>query len=508
MATLRSLLTWEADDPDDNVILHRIIRLVKNQLPSGWLEWKIRILTKEDLLGGELDPQVLNKIRFAIPTVGLARAFLPDRTSLSERSFRDIKVKLLEWPLCVGLIIHPMCLAARIRGSAVQNELMTAAITNMKPLLISREAANRELSDQSEDEVSLPSARSSAKSRKISRLEKVEKDQQEMKVMMEQFVQSFQPTHTESYSDDDSVSQYLSEEEVDISQQAAPSPKPWVPPTADEEEEFGWSATTKQQDPSIPAPKPNIAAQGSECQRLGDISFNQIRYAEVQKKLHACPVFAPLKINPILTTYVSSAGHENLVRTDYALGTITHGLLLQREALSNTLKELATKHPAMKEDLKKVLGAESPLKSVSDDLLQYVCGRRSEVIEQRRNALLPKDEYQSSLLNAIPPSTTHLFCEKQLAELLKQPSHQTFFRTPYKRPLQPKHNGFRSSARQARPTEKGPKTSSAKFNRPRRTFDKENENSKKRDRSQPTSRKKASKENPAKGHSSKKHKSF
>ncbi|CAG4960752.1 unnamed protein product [Colias eurytheme] len=42
---------------------------------------------------------------------------------------------------------------------------------------------------------------------------------------------------------------------------------------------------------------------------------------------------------------------------------------------------------------------------------------------QRRNAFLPKEEYQAALLSttAIPPSTTHLFCETGLAELMKKP---------------------------------------------------------------------------------------
>ncbi|CAH0546996.1 unnamed protein product [Brassicogethes aeneus] len=54
--------------------------------------------------------------------VDIAQAFTPDKTSLPEKVYRSIKVKMLDWPLCVGLIIGPPVLAARIRGSAAANE--------------------------------------------------------------------------------------------------------------------------------------------------------------------------------------------------------------------------------------------------------------------------------------------------------------------------------------------------------------------------------------------------
>lgn len=511
MLTLESLLSWEADDPEDNIILKRIIKLISGHLPMDWKGWKIRILSKEDLLGSELDPQILNKIRFAIPTVGLARAFSPDCTSLKEKTFRDIKLKLLEWPLCVGLIIHPMSLAARVRSSAVQNELVIASIAEMKPLLKSREEANKELAsqtDQSDDDISIPSTKTtSSKTKKQSRLDKLEQSQHRLQKMMEQFIKSFQPEDNScSGSENNSISSEPSEDEENIPQLSSSSPKPWEPPAAIIDEDFDWTPTTKQQDPLIPAPKPHIAAQGTECQRLGNITFNQIRYAEVQKKLHASPVFGPLKVNPILTTYGSPSNQEHLIRMDYTLGTISHGLLLQREALANTLKDLANKHPAMKQDLKDILSADTAVKSISDDLLQYVCGRRAEIIEQRRNGFLPKEEYQLTLLSAIPPSTSHLFCEAQLTELLKQPSQQTFFRNPQKKPLQPKNFNTMYSTRQVRPTDKISKTSKT-FNRPRKSIAGKTHQTYKRhfktrnkDQDQSSSRDKSSKTHTSKRH--------
>ncbi|CAG4981286.1 unnamed protein product [Parnassius apollo] len=304
MRTLESLLGWETNDPEDNIVLKRIIKLIDGHLPLGWKEWKIRVLDKGDLLGNEFDPQILNKVRFAIPTVGLARAFSPECTSLKEKTYRDnIKLKLLKWPLCVGLIIHLMSLAARVRGSAVRNELIIASISDMRPLLKSREEANRELaaqSEQSEDEISVPSTRtSSSRSKEPSRLDKLEQGQRKLENMLEQFIKSFQPEdHSYSGSEKVSTSPEPSEDEENAPQLSVSSPKPCEPPTSLVNEDFDWTPTTREQEPLIPTPSQHIATQGTECQRLGNIPFYQIRYAEVQKKFHASPVFGPLKVNP------------------------------------------------------------------------------------------------------------------------------------------------------------------------------------------------------------------
>lgn len=81
---METLLDLDCEDPEENAILSRIKNLAANHLPKGWRSWKIIVHSKEELLGTEMDPRVLNKIRFALPTVGLARAFVPDCSSLPE----------------------------------------------------------------------------------------------------------------------------------------------------------------------------------------------------------------------------------------------------------------------------------------------------------------------------------------------------------------------------------------------------------------------------------------
>ncbi|KAL4708660.1 hypothetical protein ACJJTC_008186 [Scirpophaga incertulas] len=106
----------------------------------------------------------------------------------------------------------------------------------------------------------------------------------------------------------------------------------------------------KEAEPPIPEPLPHIKLEGIECQRLGKEGWSRLRYKEVEKKLHAAPVFSTLKINTELggiLNYPSTLA----AKQDGILGTIVHGLLLQRRTLSEELKTLAKKHPNAAGDL-------------------------------------------------------------------------------------------------------------------------------------------------------------
>lgn len=432
LVSLDSLLEWEPEDEGDKKILERIKKLAYTYLPSGWREWKVIPASKEAVLGEDLDPQVLNKIRFALPTVEVARAFSPGCISLPERVYRDMKLKMLEWPLCVGLIVGPPAVAARIRNSAVQNELVLGAISKMAPLFLTRKQAALELSKDHEDDSDSVTFEPPAKIRKISRLDKLEHSHIELKEMLSSLMQRFDPPDGE-----DDISVESSDEEQSILCTSQPSTssqaEAWTAPVLpiEDADEFDFSPRTREIEPSIPPPQRHIEEQGIKCQRLGDVSFNLVRYADVQKNLQASPVFSALKVNSILPHPVGNASSQDLLfRADTTLGTISHGLLMQRDSLVQVIRDLSSKHPSMKSDLVSAFsGDNSTFKSVSDDLLQYTCGRRAEIIEMRRNSFIPKNDVMSSALKNIPPSSTHIFSEAQLSELSKQPAFQEFFRS-------------------------------------------------------------------------------
>ncbi|XP_049697627.2 uncharacterized protein LOC126054835 [Helicoverpa armigera] len=362
-SSLEDLLEWETDDPDDNLILERIKKLASTYLPDGWRQWKIIPHTKEDLLGSHLDPLVLNKIRFALPTVELARAFCPECTSLSEKTYKDMKIRMLGWPLCVGLIIGPPSIGSRIRGSAVQNELIVASLAELKPLLLSRKEASRELADNEDVDDSSTLRSTSSKSKKLTRIDKLEQNFSEMKDMFSSIMARFS-----SNVDDDSEAEAAypsSDEDGMMIQEEYPRRNEtlesldWKAPALtpeDDDGDFDFSPQTKEQEPPIPTPKAHIEEQGIKCMRLGELAYKQIRYAEVQKKLQAFPVFHASKVNPsLIKLNPANASSVSLAKQESSFGTILHGLLLQREALTGAIKELSTKHPSLKLDIKEAL---------------------------------------------------------------------------------------------------------------------------------------------------------
>ncbi|CAH1099484.1 unnamed protein product [Psylliodes chrysocephalus] len=67
MMTLGDLFGQDEED-DENGVLKRLKQLAEESLSDGWKDWQVAISNRED----DIDPQVLNKVRFALPTVGIA----------------------------------------------------------------------------------------------------------------------------------------------------------------------------------------------------------------------------------------------------------------------------------------------------------------------------------------------------------------------------------------------------------------------------------------------------
>nr|CAI5830202.1 unnamed protein product [Callosobruchus analis] len=92
VATLSELFGRPTDSSKDNMILERLKALAVQHLPQGWKEWTLAATDRDDVLEDPIDSQILNKIRFALPTVGIARAFNPMISSLSEKTYWDMKL--------------------------------------------------------------------------------------------------------------------------------------------------------------------------------------------------------------------------------------------------------------------------------------------------------------------------------------------------------------------------------------------------------------------------------
>ncbi|KAI5727554.1 hypothetical protein M8J77_003708 [Diaphorina citri] len=182
---------------------------------------------------------------------------------------------------------------------------------------------------------------------------------------------------------------------------------------------FAFGPSTKEMEPATPPPAPEIEALGIECQRLNSSGWSKIPFAEAQKEIQASGVFGRLKVNPEIERR-PSAKDDILAKMDGTLGCITHGLLLQRNYLEESMKEVFAKFPAAAPALREHLSAkDSPFRKTTDSLLQFVCGKRSDTILQRRKEVEAATRVHPRLLKDIPPSEGFLIDSKLLTEALK-----------------------------------------------------------------------------------------
>nr|CAH7759631.1 unnamed protein product [Callosobruchus chinensis] len=437
---------------NDKMVFERIKGLIEVTLPEGWKNWKVIDWSKEELLGKSIDHKVLNKIRFALPTLEMVKAFYPEASTVGEKTYRNIKLTLLNWDICRALIMGPHHLAARLRGSSSQVELFNKAVEVMKPSLLSREQVSEALSTDAESQRSPRRKRSHSTSSGSSALTSASEE------IVPQTVTRRKRKWRKSSTDQDEAStesrlnrlegmiegliQAVSSNKEnrsseDVTSWRAPSPcfsfqvGNEQNPNVEAQDWDIFSPITKESEPAIPRADPLIEKQGLKCQRFGEASWNKIRYNETQKKLHASPVFGSLRVNPILSHNAQPSGsRETLAKCDLALGTIVHGLLLQRSRIQESLKKVAEEHPESAESLRKLLEVDSEFRVISDDLLQYTCGKRAEIIEARRRLYEPMSKYYRSILNEIPPSGSFLWDEEKLQDAVRSHGMSKFTSLP------------------------------------------------------------------------------
>ncbi|CAH2066257.1 unnamed protein product, partial [Iphiclides podalirius] len=76
-------------------LLERVKVLVQEHLPTTrWTRWEVSTATREEVSGEKLEPNVLNKLIFALPTVGLVWAFIPEADRLTEKGYKVQTVRL------------------------------------------------------------------------------------------------------------------------------------------------------------------------------------------------------------------------------------------------------------------------------------------------------------------------------------------------------------------------------------------------------------------------------
>lgn len=467
--TLQELLAQDEED-DDYEILERIKVVAQEHMPEGWTDWKVLDLKKEDIFGKTIDSQILNKLRFCLPTVELAKSFDPEVTHLSEKNLKRMKLKLLDWSFTRALIISPPAITNKIRGSAAATEIFKAATKHIKSQIISREEVDRILESESEDGNRKRRGSSwSSGTAKRSKVEQLEVRMNNMFSSMKAEIKSLRTRQgqphwdrsDEEYDENiDSEGSVFNCENKENDYNAYSDSEIEFEDT--ESEAFKFLPDVREAEPKIPEPLPEIKAEGIACHRFDSDGWNRVRYKDVEKKLHASPVFSSLKINPDLAN-LGIQGYRTLERQDGLLGTIAHGLLTQRKGVAEELQELVKEFPETAERVKKILN-ESVVKTKSDELLQFVIAHRAETIDMRRKAFKPRNDVLKQRLAEIPPSPTHLFNEKKLSSLIKDVGGSSkifFFKTNkltqhnFLKPFRRSDPNSAGSARGKRPSKRG-----------------------------------------------------
>lgn len=472
MPTLVTMGSLASVYPEEKAQFKAVIASLDKYYPEGWRDWQVYNYSFHELFGSNQVPSSVDvKLRFAIPTIDVALAFDPATKSLSERSYRSIRATIIKWPLGRALIYSPHVVMEKIHGPSYSLFMNTVAA--LKPKLLKRSEATIELDnlrgkkrsiEMEEVEAHLPkrSAASptpsiehprppsqgseehllaSVLSQQASFFNTMLKLQSEQNENVKMLIQkSATPNREDSPSraedelnrsfesqPDSTISEVINPskhaKEADLRARIAEAQRQLVDlqesEDSDTETTFDFMPTTVAQEPKIAKADPIALEHALKCQKFRDSEWRNIRYAETQKQFQASPAFSALKPNNLLAgvapEWKSSAILE---RFDLVLGAITNGLLQQRLIFQNLLDSLP------KEMKKKVgkdfVAADSNFRKSSDALVQYVCGRRAEVLQQRRDIYKPQNKALKNILHDIPPSETYLFEETAFAEAVKE----------------------------------------------------------------------------------------
>lgn len=433
LTTLGTLAAW-IPPPEDEPAFLRLVDCLDTHYPDDWRSWQINAVNYEAFLK-DITPDTEARLRFALPTIAFAKIF--EASSLSERRYRDMKRRLLNWPLGVALIYQPLSIMAQIHPIEAYNKMNEAIQTLRADLLSRHEAASilrgdarltapptkRSLSPSLPDTPTAKKQRSEGEETLAGYMRKQTELLTQLISQMSRPVQA--TTNSKQLSPPASPTPYTAS--VSMPSESGE----WnAPPFVDDKEcasfedepdepVIDFTPNTKEIEPKITKASQKLSAQGSHCQRLNGDGWRNIRYAEVQKEFQASPVFTSLKVNNTLAAITPNwLLVPALEKMDLCLGAICHGLLQQRDYFD----EIKSKAPPEVRSYlnKNYLAADSAFRKTSDALLQYTCGKRAEIIEQRRAVYKPSNKVLHEVLHAIPPSDTHLFAEPQLSELVKE----------------------------------------------------------------------------------------
>lgn len=129
----------------------------------------------------------------------------------------------------------------------------------------------------------------------------------------------------------------------------------------------------------------DLLEQAISCQRFVKQSWANLQHNEVSKKFQATPAFTSSSVSPQLAGKTPNwVPYEQVVKFDQTLGAVTYRLLVHWRQLKEALFKIAieVKSKVLNEAIARhITSVETDFKKSNVDILQYVCGRRAELIE-------------------------------------------------------------------------------------------------------------------------------
>lgn len=170
-----------------------------------------------------------------------------------------------------------------------------------------------------------------------------------------------------------------------------------------------------------------------QLQRFNCDDWYAIRFSDSQKKYLTTPGFVELKVNDELKCFESAMLKEDsrsyLIERSFAA--LTNALLTQKFELQQTLQTLidwandvnvSLTPNSLFEKNELLFSKDSTYSSLTDDILQIVCGRRADLIKLRRKSLLNQisEKFHREILHKIPPSSESLFNDEGVHNYLRK----------------------------------------------------------------------------------------
>ncbi|CAH1099483.1 unnamed protein product [Psylliodes chrysocephalus] len=132
-----------------------------------------------------------------------------------EKPYRDMKKTMLKWNFCRGFVFSPTSLALQIRGSYIQHQLVLQTINDLKPLLLTRLEASKQLSGEKSEQESDDHLTDTRKLKVSARMDALESKFDKTQEILETILKSVTNNRSEQEEEEDFLYSDRSEYESD-----------------------------------------------------------------------------------------------------------------------------------------------------------------------------------------------------------------------------------------------------------------------------------------------------